>query len=131
MESEVARANWERMTPAERLAILPEIRQSAEPYAGLSTIEGSEVRPRPGAVMWGGKNDAELANLPYDELPDCVKFDLWMAEDETSFSAKAWDESYRQMTEGKELGVSSSGLGRGPVSIRLGDMPPGADPDED
>lgn len=130
MESEVARANWERMTPDERLAVLPEIRQSSEPHAGLTYIEGSQVHQRPGVAMWEGMSDAEIANLPYDELPGSVQFDLWMAEDGKGFSGKAWDESYGQMTDGKELGASS-GPGPGPVSIRLEDMPPGADPEGD
>jgi len=130
MESEVARANWERMSVAERLAVLPGIRQSSEPHAGLYTIEGSEVSRRPGITMWEDKSDAELANLPYDELPGSVQSDLWMAEDGKGFSGKACGESYGQMTDGKELGASS-GPGPGPVTIRLEGMPPGADPEDD
>ena len=87
MESEVARANWERMSVTERLAILPVIRRISEPYS-----DGEH---------WDGKSDDELAQMSYDEIPNGPKWDLWMAEDGEGFSGEAWDRSYHLQTEGK------------------------------
>lgn len=88
MESEVARANWERMSPADRLVPLPEIRHMSVTYSGG---EG-----------WGGMSNEELSSLPYDELPADLQWDLYMAEDGEGFSGDAWYRSYQQMTDGKE-----------------------------